>query len=240
MYLIFILFSIIILLGVSQLKFSKFRNEKIMINVPKIFFVVSIVISGLCSDFFMGLFLFFSIMMPIFIWILIFKPYGEKFFRKNVLKKIFMFFMIPVILISIGVIINKNLMDKWEPEDFLVGNWNGRVKYNDPNLKNSEDIVLKLSIDNDGIVEGNIGDKEFENCKVYLNRNSFERFIMVKTDYRVDGFIDEGLVDKDGSKDMEINVPFNFKDESLKGSIFYIKGMEYPYPIVTRMELKKE
>lgn len=149
------------------------------------------------------------------------------------------------LLLIVGVLYNKSIMAKWEPDETIIGLWSGNGKSHiDLPSDNSEEYIntyteveIMIIIHEDGTVTGSVGDATLTECHITLNRTDFERSIHFKTDYIIKGQLQDAIVVGDAISYRDITIPFNIEDDTLKGSLFLIKGWEYPYPIVARLRL---
>lgn len=162
--------------------------------------------------------------------------------------KIIVIFLISLlIMISVSVTINNKVMNNWNPSESLVGNWRGQDEVSAPFKKGqspseyTEDwIKIEIMIESDGNVTGIIGEAELIDCKVKQNRTWFERFVRIKTDFVIKGYLENGINHDDTIAKREISIPFNLLDRKLKGSIFEIEGWKYPDPLFPRLLLYSE
>lgn len=215
------------------------KNKYIGLFIP---IILSTLIAIMASDFFIAFFILFISLMPIIIWLLIYSI-GKRKTNKASYKIKFKYILITVLSIiiftSIGVIYNKKVMSTWTPSKELVGTWTGKGKISSKFSKTELQVPIKIIINNDGTTYGTIGDAKLTNCHIYLNRNNFEKFINIKTDFIIrDGYIEGTIISKDKLNYRNTSIPFSIKNNNIKGSIFSLKTFEYPYPIFTGILLK--
>lgn len=146
-----------------------------------------------------------------------------------------------IMFIVIGVLYNQNTMSKWQPNEKIIGTWIGNAKINAGFKIIQDRIDIQITVYEDGTVTGTIGNAKLLGCKMSLNRNNFERFINVKTDYIISGGYLEGkIVPKDTLDYRDISMPFNIEAGTIKGSIFHVEKWKYPDPLFTHIEIKRE
>lgn len=141
-------------------------------------------------------------------------------------------------LVFIGVTINHRILEKWQPNQNLIGTWTGSGETR--KFGELEKIDIEITIDESGVVKGLVGEALLEECVIRLNRNDFERFIKVKNDYilkdgHISGFIKSG--DDIGTRN--ITMPFNIQDDTIEGTVFHVEGLTYPEPLLLHLQLKK-
>ncbi len=155
----------------------------------------------------------------------------------------FLILLIITVSISAGVLWNRFSMTKWEPTKSQIGKWSGtgelHLDYQVTPYKN-EDSEIVLEIHKNGNVSGTLGDSQLIECKITLNRVRFERFLQIKTDYIIKGYIDSKINEHDELFMRKISIPCNIDDNVLLGSIFHIETLKYPYPLIPKLQLTKE
>jgi hypothetical protein len=166
-----------------------------------------------------------------------------KMIIKNKIVLGFLFLVVSLVLIYISVNINRNVLDKYKPGDDLVGVWRGsseRFNSSNGNIK-KESIDIEFIVKKNGDVSGMVGQLTIINCKLKKNRNNFEKFLNIKTDYIIcNGQIKGKINDNDSKNLRDLSIPFNIKNNVLLGSIFEVEGWKYPNPIITKLKLKKD
>ncbi len=161
----------------------------------------------------------------------------KKLFEVKI-KYIMIGLLCSLVLIYVGVTINQQLMDKWQPDESIVGTWSGQGETR--KFGELEDIEVTISIDEKGRVTGTIGDAFIEECTIDLNRNDFERFLGIKNDYIIhEGYIKGKITSNDELTYRDISIPFDIEDDVLGGTIFTVKGLTYPDPLILHLELMK-
>ncbi|MEN8908324.1 MAG: hypothetical protein ABF289_20400 [Clostridiales bacterium] len=164
---------------------------------------------------------------------------NKKFFDIK-LKYILLGILIILSLIVSGVSYNKYSMSKWNPDEKLIGSWSGKSNFNYKSLK-VKDVDFQIKIFKNCKVTGKIGNADLLDCKIHLNRNSFERFIKVKTDYIItDGYLKGKILPDDPVDYRKISMPFNIEDKILRGSMFQLEDYKYPYPFFSKLRIKKD
>jgi len=164
------------------------------------------------------------------------------------LKAIMIVFVILVVLIALFAVINRSLLDKWRPQETLVGKWTGQAeifsefkKGESPSTFPEDWINIEITINEDGSVTGMVGDAKMENCSIKLNRNQFEKALGIKTDYIINGGdLVNGINEEDQSARRNISIPFDIKDGKISGSLFEVEKWKYPDPLFPRLTLIKE
>ncbi len=143
-----------------------------------------------------------------------------------------------LVLIYVGVTINQRIMDKWQPDDSIVGVWSGQGETR--KFGELENIDVTINIDEKGVVTGTIGDAFIEECTIDLNRNDFERLLRIKSDYIIhEGYIKGKITSNDELTDRNISIPFSIEEGVLGGTIFTVKSLTYPDPLILHLELTK-
>lgn len=161
-------------------------------------------------------------------------------------KAVIIFLIVIIIIIVSSVAYNRSVMNHWNPEESLIGEWTGQCevsaafkKGQSPSEYPEDWIHIEMMIEANGNVTGKVGDAELVDCTVKLNRTWFERLIRVQTDYIITGILQNGIVQEDTEVRRDINIPFNLSDGELKGSLFKVEGWKYPDPLFPRLILKK-
>ena len=161
----------------------------------------------------------------------------KKLFGVNI-KHIIIGLICILVLIYVGVTINKRLMDKWQPDGSIVGTWSGFGETR--KFGKLENIEVTINIDEKGNVTGTIGDAFIEECTIDLNRNDFERLLRIKSDYIIHGgYINGKITFNDELIYRDISIPFDIKEGVLGGTIFTVEGLTYPDPLILHLELIK-
>lgn len=142
-----------------------------------------------------------------------------------------------ILLISISVLYNQNLIKSWKPTEDLIGTWTGEAGLKGEHSENR--VSIQLIISEDGSVTGKIGEAELLGCKVMRNRNRFEKWIGIKNDYIIkNGSLDGSIAKGDTTKKRNISVPFDITDGNITGSLFELgHWWEYPDPLFPRLKL---
>lgn len=141
-------------------------------------------------------------------------------------------------LVFVGVTVNHKILESWTPDISIVGTWTGTGETRQ--FGELEKIQVKITIDKSGAVKGMVGEATLEECVIKLNRNTFERFLNVKTDYSIGGGHIEGAVtSKDKLTYRNIMMPFNIEEDTIEGTLFRVEGMMYPEPLLLHLKLKK-
>jgi len=122
----------------------------------------------------------------------------------------------------------------------LAGQWHGTnhctgISYEEATQKKvaAQDVETVLHISADGKVTGRLGGAELSECVVEANRGWFGRLLHIKTDFIIQGKIVGAVVPGSESGIHSINAPFNFNDNWIKGSVFVIYPVKYPYPFLS-------
>ena len=120
-----------------------------------------------------------------------------------------------IALVFIGVSINHQMLEKWQPDQSITGTWIGSGETRQ--FGNLESIEIMMTIDESGIVSGTVGEALLEECVIKLNRNDFERFINVKNDYIIrEGKVSGMINSRDDIAYRDISMPFNIIDDTIK------------------------
>ena len=170
----------------------------------------------------------------------------KKFILRNKFKAAFVFLISLLLLISLSVAYNRNLMNNWNPPKSLVGEWSGQSEVfapfkqgQSPSMDSEDWINIQIVIESDGKVTGKIGDAELVSCTVKQNRTWFEKIIGIKTDYIIgEGYLENGIVPDDTVTKREISIPFDLSEGELKGSVFEVEKWKYPDPLFPRLLLE--
>ena len=154
------------------------------------------------------------------------------------IKQFVVVFMCMLALVFIGVTVNHRILEKWQPDQSVIGTWIGSGETR--KFGELEKINVVITIDESGAVTGMVGEALLEECVVKLNRNDFERFINVKNDYIIkDGHISGAIKAEDDTVYRDISMPFDIKEDSIGGTLFHVEGMTYPDPLLLHLELEK-
>lgn len=154
------------------------------------------------------------------------------------IKYLLIGFICMLVLVFIGVTINHRILEKWQPDQSIVGTWIGTGETRE--FGKVEKVEVTIIIDESGTVNGTVGEALLEECVIKLNRNDFERFVNVKTDYIIqDGYIDGTIMSGDELTYRNITMPFNIQDDVIGGTLFHVEGLAYPDSLLLRLELEK-
>ncbi len=154
------------------------------------------------------------------------------------IKYIFIGVIGMLVLVFVGVTINRQILDRWQPDQDIIGTWSGSGETR--KFGELEKINVVITIDKSGSVKGVVGDALLEDCVIKLNRNDFERFINVKNDYIIKGGHLSGLINRDDDVAYrDITIPFDIQDDTIGGSLFHVEGITYPEPILLHLVLDK-
>lgn len=144
----------------------------------------------------------------------------------------------PLILVFLLGIIRMNQAQTRIPEE-LAGTWQDTVslylpiaKEKSPSPHAEDNPVIKITIYEDGTVQGHVGPAMFHDCIVKKNRSWLGRFLNIRTDYIITHGTLQGLLtpqDQDTTK--QFTLPFNLRDGQLVGSIMWTHRFRYPDPV---------
>lgn len=154
-------------------------------------------------------------------------------------KHLLVVFFATIVLVFMGVSVNRQILERWTPEQTIVGTWTGVGETR--GFGDLEEIEVRLVISESGSVSGSVGDAQIEDCDIKLNRNAFERFLRVKTDYIInDGYLQGQISDRDELSDRDISMPFNITDNVMDGTLFHVEGWSYPDPLLLHLNIEKD
>jgi hypothetical protein len=151
----------------------------------------------------------------------------------------FLGFLVTLALVCAGVLYQQSVQEKWKPTSDIMGSWSGvgRLSGTDEAF-----IEIQITIDQEGNVEGYFGEAKFTGGQFLLNRNDFERFIRVKTDYVIsDGILEGSVWDHENAEDAqrETSMPITIEKATMEGTLFLIEGWKYPEPIILEIQLTR-
>lgn len=123
---------------------------------------------------------------------------------------------------------------QWEVPTALIGNWQSKQKVTVRDKQKGDhvfisapdSISLQFSIDENGNVNGHLGDAVFENCKVFKNRGDLGKTMNLATDYIIKGELKGPIFPNDPHLKKEINAPFDVKNNKMEGSFFQRFGLD--------------
>ncbi|MBP7810106.1 MAG: hypothetical protein KA163_12490 [Bacteroidia bacterium] len=135
---------------------------------------------------------------------------------------------------------------QWKVPAILIGKWESKQTVKVRTKENGkyifinapDSILFQFSIDENGNVNGHLGDAVFENCKVFKNRGDLGKTLNLATDYLIKGNLKGTIFPSDPHINKKISAPFDVKNNKMEGSFFQMVGMDL-YP-VTGMELVKK
>ena len=147
--------------------------------------------------------------------------------------------LVMAILIPTAVCCNRYRLAKTPLPPTIVGEWTGQVEVfapfkrgKSPSSYPEDWISVALVIDETGKVSGQIGDAHLTPCQVKLNRNDFERWINIETDFYIQEATLTGPISPlDPAASRIVSIPFNIIDGQLRGSIFQVEDWHYPDPL---------
>ena len=133
---------------------------------------------------------------------------------------------------------------QWKMPDHLIGRWVGiqSVTTRDRNVDKTYRFVtvslpVVINIQRDGKVSGFIGAARFFECKVDENRGLLGMKLDI-SEFKIDGFLQGRLNERDEHVTKEIDIPFYFIDSQImKGTIFMTNEDIFP---MSGLTLKKE
>jgi hypothetical protein len=103
--------------------------------------------------------------------------------------------------------------------------------------KSPAPVKCAVEVSNDGMINGKLGNALFKDASIRPNRNAFERWLNMGTDYKITGKLISPVFDGDTVRERSVSIPFVNHGDSLSGSIFEGSGFEI-YPL-TGFELKR-
>lgn len=126
----------------------------------------------------------------------------------------------------------------WTVPESLIGTWKGkdlvtvRIKENGEFkfIKAPDSLEFKIEIHKDGSVTGNLGKAVFSKCKVNKNRGELGKKLNLATDFVIKGELEGKIFENDPEPSKKISMPFDNKNNNLKGSLFQMYGFDL-YPI---------
>lgn len=125
--------------------------------------------------------------------------------------------------------------NEWVMPVELAGTWSGseiitvRFKTNGKPYQfiiSKESLPVIFKINNDGRVDGTIGNAKLMGCKVNRNRNAIGRALNLATDYVITGNLTGSIFQEDTIFLRNISAPFDMKNKTLNGSIFQRDGLD--------------
>lgn len=122
----------------------------------------------------------------------------------------------------------------------IIGTWEGNgvlflplAKEPPPSKFPDDSPLITLTINDDGTVDGNIGNAVLKNCVAKSNRGWFGRWLNIKTDYIIkNGYLEGSLSPVDSVQIKKFTMPFNVKDGKIAGTVMQIFRWNYPKPLV--------
>jgi hypothetical protein len=160
-------------------------------------------------------------------------------------KYIFLIISTAIILSVIVNFIQSAL--PWTLPQSIVGDWTSKqkvtVRFHDNGKydfkKTPDSVTVKLAIQKNGIVIGNIGTAVFEDCFVDKNQGWIKKFINFSTDYAINGKIKGNIFPDDTIYIKGIRFPlYIITDSSIDATIFQSNGMDI-FPMAY-LHLKKK
>jgi hypothetical protein len=128
----------------------------------------------------------------------------------------------------------------------LTGQWHGQsrftgISYEEATQKKvaPQDVEIVLHIAADGKATGRLGGAELTNCIVTTNRGWIGRKLHLWSDFNLRGQVVGAIAPGSESGIHSIRAPFNFDGTQLKGSVFVIYPVKYPYPFLD-LRLRRE
>jgi hypothetical protein len=152
------------------------------------------------------------------------------------------------ILVPASVLFNRHRLNNSPLPEVIAGTWTGQVeiftdfkKGKSPSPYSEDWIKIEITIDKTGHAIGYIGDAELAECQVKLNRNWFERYLNIKTDFYIqEATLNDQISPLDTVHLRKISIPFNIIDGQFRGSIFQVEGWQYPDPLFPYLTLQRE
>lgn len=152
---------------------------------------------------------------------------------------------IPAILLSILFSSISHAEDRAHP---LAATWSGAqkvtVRYRAEGefrfLAAPDSVDLRLTVGEDGRIDGRLGSAVFADCGLRSNRGWLGRTLNLKTDYIIRGRLLGAIFPNDPYHDKEISFPFNAAGGKISGSLFHLQGRFALYPLASPGDLVRE
>jgi hypothetical protein len=121
----------------------------------------------------------------------------------------------------------------------LTGQWQGQsrftgISYQEATQKKvaPQQVEIELHIAADGRVTGRAGGAQLRDCVVEVNRGWLARLLHVKDDFIIRGQLVGVVAAGSANATNTINAPFDLPDGQIKGTLFIIHPIIYPYPFL--------
>lgn len=130
----------------------------------------------------------------------------------------------------------------WTPTDALVGTWEGwsQVLKQKGADTGKDSVLVSITILADGTVTGKAGGAAFLSCRVDSNRGWISRKLNIRSEYIVHhGTLEGPVVPGDPETSREFTIPFSLRNGKLSGGLMIKRGLRYPAPLLSRLNLRK-
>lgn len=123
----------------------------------------------------------------------------------------------------------------------LSGKWQGICKISlgffqdGPSLCGTDSTMVDLTIHQDRIVTGTIGNARLVDCYLKGNRGWLSRKLNWRTEFIIKGHLEGPIVDCDTDSTIKITIPFNMVEGKMTGTLFRIHKWKYPDPLIRIM-----
>lgn len=117
------------------------------------------------------------------------------------------------------------------PEE-LNGLWQGLVRGTGSHYHDT--VLVSLQFNDDGSVQGYIGNAELKECQYKENRHALGRFLNLKSDHIItDGIIQGSVFPGDNSLNQGFTLPFNLTETGqIRGGVMLLYRWKYPSPLL--------
>lgn len=127
--------------------------------------------------------------------------------------------VITLLIISPAVIYALELLDPW-PQTVppaMIGTWEGEAESFVQRWYKGGNYQVAFNIQEDGTVDGMVGDSSFQDAELRRNRGRIGRILNFASDYIVKGHL-EGVL-KGEIQCGRVDLYLNFEDSGLRGSV---------------------
>jgi hypothetical protein len=149
-----------------------------------------------------------------------------------------------IFLVLSGLILNA--CKQGELPEYIIGNWEGTESVSTRYLDNSNQFIfvndslpVSMTIQNNRIVTGYIGNVKFIKCIVRNNNGWLGKKFHIGTETVIDGFLSGKFNIHDKYQVKIIKMPFNIDDSTLNGTLFMNNYAEM-LPIIYHLNLKRK
>ncbi len=89
----------------------------------------------------------------------------------------------------------------------------------------SQPVEINIRINEDGTMNGTVGNANLTGYKIIKNRSWFGKIFNLATDYHIKGKIVGNIFEGDPVPEKEFNFPFNHEDNIITGTIYQKQGI---------------